>query len=58
MVVQGDSNRADDRVGSIYRSHQNSLRTWSKQNIFYDHALGFPRVDLGSNGGQIGVKQV
>ncbi len=25
---------------------------------FYDHALGFPRVDLGSNGGQIGVKQV
>ncbi len=41
-----------------YRSHQTSPRTWSKWSIFSDHALGFPRVDFGSNGGQIGVKQV
>ncbi len=41
-----------------YRSHQNSPRTWSKRNIFNDHAQGFPGVDLGSKGGQLGVKQV
>ena len=42
-----------------YRSHQNLPRTWSKKNIFYNHALGVPRgrtgVEWGSNWGQTGV---